>query len=107
MGRPLTVSGWARPSSSSLLTTLLPSGSLRLRTTPCWPRPESTTTLGTTLSWEPPAESSSAFAPSQSPTPEIPTSSGACPQKRKLVIQYRDELLRFIERFPENIFVGM
>ena len=81
-------------------------GSLRSSTTPCWPRPESTTTSGTTLSWEPPAESISASAPSQSPTPEIPTSSGACPQKRKLVIQYTNELLRFIERFPENIFVG-
>ena len=81
-------------------------GSLRSSTTPCWPRPESTTTSGTTLSWEPPAESTSACAPSQSPTPEIPTSSGACPQKRNLVIKFENELLRFTERFPENIFVG-
>merc|ERR1719402_950616 len=76
--KPSRPSGTASPSWSSSPTTLLPSGSPRSSTTPCWPRQASTTTPATTSSWAPPAESTSGSAPSPSPTQETRISSGPC-----------------------------
>ncbi len=68
------------------------SGSPRSSTTPCWPRPASTTTPATTTSSAPPAGSTSPSAPSPSPTRETLTSSGPCqmPNSSSLKTPKRD-----------------
>ena len=62
---------------------ILSAGNPRSSTTPCWPKPVSTTTLATTSSSARPAVNTSGSAPCPSRTPEILTSSGRCQQVKE------------------------
>merc|ERR1712113_744726 len=84
----------ARASWSSSPTTPHLSASLRLSTTPCWPRPESTTMLETTMCLEQLVESTSEFVLSPSLTPETLTSSEPCLVLRKLVNKLQSDSLQ-------------
>merc|ERR1712112_43050 len=82
-------SWWSSPTTPHL------SASLRLSTTPCWPRPESTTMLETTMCLEQLVESTSEFVLSPSPTPETLTSSEPCLVLRKLVNKLQQHLILY------------
>merc|ERR1712029_475507 len=76
-------------------TTLPLSASLRLSTTPFWPRLESTTMLETTMCLEQLVENTSEFVLSPSPTPETLTSSEPCLVLRKLVNKLQQHLILY------------